>query len=139
MTRNTPEIAPYLSALESGDIEGFFQAVQPVSIDVGLMERSRQVAVLPAAFRWDDIGTWESLTRIRPQNADGSVMEGPGFLSDSPGCVVWSAGIPIIVDGVSNLVIVAANNRILVTTRERGSNLKPLLEKLPSQVRDLPS
>ena len=37
---NTPEIAPHLARLAEGDVPGFFSAVTPVSIDVGLLERS---------------------------------------------------------------------------------------------------
>src|SRR5688572_11654559 len=50
---HTPEVAPYLPALRSGDVESFFQQVTPISIDVGLLERSEAVAVVSGAFAWD--------------------------------------------------------------------------------------
>ena len=48
--QHTPEIAPHLPMLEKGDVAGFFEAVTPVSIDVGLLERSQAVAVIPGRF-----------------------------------------------------------------------------------------
>ena len=56
----TPEVAPALDAA-GGDIGRFFAAVKPISVDVGVLERSRRVLVLPGDFGWDDVGTWAAL------------------------------------------------------------------------------
>ena len=50
MRQHTPEVAPHLGALQEGNVERFFSAVTPVSIDVGVLERSRNVAVVSGAF-----------------------------------------------------------------------------------------
>jgi hypothetical protein len=57
---------------------------------------------------------------------------------DAQDCIVWSAGIPIVAIGVKDLVIVQANNRILVMPRSQAADLKSALDRLPSEVRDLP-
>src|SRR5690606_6823398 len=44
--QHTPEVAPYLPLLESGDVARFFESVTPISIDVGVLERSRRIAVV---------------------------------------------------------------------------------------------
>jgi len=136
--RHTPEIAPALPHLAEGDVAGFFTAVTPISIDVGVLERSNAVAVVPGDFAWDDIGTWEALHRIRPRDAAGNVIVGPGYLLDAADCVVWSDGAPVVLDGVRDLIVVNANGRILVTTRRRAAHLKNVLETLPPEIRDLP-
>jgi mannose-1-phosphate guanylyltransferase len=136
--RHSIEIAPHLPLLERGDVQGFFSAVTPVSIDVGVLERSKAVAVVPGRFTWDDIGTWDALTRVRSRDADGNVTSGPVHLVDTQDCVVWSAGVPIVAIGVTDLVIVQANSRILVMPRSQAADLKSALDRLPSEVRDLP-
>jgi mannose-1-phosphate guanylyltransferase len=136
--RHTPEIAPYLPMLEKGDVAGFFEAVTPVSIDVGLLERSQAVAVISGRFTWDDIGTWDALPRIRQADVDGNVTQGPVYLFDSEDCVVWSAGDPIVVSGAKDLVVIHANNRVLVMPRSQAADLKRLLDRLPPDVKDLP-
>ena len=55
-----PEVAPALRA-HGDDIAAFIGDVTPVAIDVGVMERSHRVLVLPGDFAWDDVGTWASL------------------------------------------------------------------------------
>jgi len=136
--RHTPEIAPHLHLLESGNTAGFFQSVTSVSIDVGLLERSTAVAVVSGRFTWDDIGTWDALPRVRKRDPGGNVAVGPVQLLDAQDCVVWSSGDPIVVSGVKDLVIVHANGRILVMPRQQAADLKAILDRLPAAVRDLP-
>jgi len=136
---HAPEMAPHLERLRAGDVEGFFGAVTPIAVDVSHYERSRRVAVVPGAFPWDDVGTWAALGRVRPEDADGNVAVGTTVLRDARGNVVWAEDGPVVVDGVSDLVVVRANGVTLVTTRERAQHLKSLLEALPDDLRELPS
>jgi mannose-1-phosphate guanylyltransferase len=136
--RHTPEIAPQLPRLENGDVAWFFQHVTPVSIDVGVFERSSAVAVVPGRFTWDDVGTWDALSRVRPRDASGNVAVGPVHLPESQDCVVWSAGDPIVASGVKDLIIVHANGRILIMPRQQAADLKGVLDRLPPDVRNLP-
>lgn len=135
---HTPEVACGVEALAAGDVAGFFAAVTPVSIDVGLLERSRRVVMLAGTFPWDDIGTWEALARVRPTDTRGNVAVGPVHPVDADGCVAWSDGPPVVLSGVRDLVVVAANGRLLVMDRARAADLKAALDRLPPAVRDLP-
>jgi len=136
---HTPEVAPYVKALESGDVEGFFRNVTPISIDVGLLERSGSVAVVSGAFAWDDIGTWQALTRVRPKDPQGNVIVGKACLHESEDCIVWSDRDTVVLSGVQDLIVVQANGRILVMPSERAASMKQLLDSLPPDVRDVHS
>jgi mannose-1-phosphate guanylyltransferase len=138
VAEHAKELAPGLAALDAGDVAGFFAAITPVSIDVGVLERSRRVAVVAGHFRWDDVGTWDALARTLPKDAAGNVVHGPVHLDAAAGNVIWSDGDPIVVRGVHDLVIVHANGRILVMPRAAAAELKSLVEPLPPIVRDLP-
>ena len=70
--------------LEAGDVAGFFREVTPISIDVGLLERSEAVAVVAGTFAWDDVGTWQALARVRPKDPSGNVVVGPALLQEAP-------------------------------------------------------
>ena len=133
---HTPEVAAALPALEAGDIERFFRDVAPISIDVGLLERSGAVAVLPGAFAWDDVGTWQALARVRAKDPSGNVVVGEAFLHDAHDCIVWSDGDPIVLSGVQDLVVVHAHGRILVMPAHRAAAMKQLLDALPPAIRD---
>src|SRR5918994_1672127 len=111
---HTPEVAPAVPALAAGDVQGFFDQLAPISIDVGVLERSGAVAVVRGAFAWDDVGTWNALARVRPKDPSGNVVVGEAFLHEAQDCIVWSDGDPIVLSGVQDLVVVHANGRILV-------------------------
>ncbi len=134
---HTPELAPALASLDRGDVEAFFDGCQEISIDVGVLERSPQVAAVRGEFTWDDIGNWDALTRIRPHDEHGNVLVGRVAAIDATDCIAWSERSPIVLAGVSNLVVVDANDRILVLNRSGAAGLKSVLDALPSDIRDL--
>jgi mannose-1-phosphate guanylyltransferase len=133
---HTPEISASFPALQSGDVATFFRTLTPISIDVGVLERSSAVAVVPGAFSWDDVGTWQALARVRPKDPAGNVVVGDGFLHESQDCIVWSESQPVVLSGVKDLVVVQANGRILVMPTDRAADIKQLLDALPPKIRD---
>jgi mannose-1-phosphate guanylyltransferase len=130
---HTPEIAGALEK-HGGDLEAFFAAVKPVSVDVGVMERSRKVRVVSGDFGWDDVGTWDSLRRVKPQDDAGNVTSGSVYTLDANGNVVHAEGNTVVLFGVSNLVVVTRAGLTLVTSGEKSADLKALLDALPSEL-----
>lgn len=137
--QHTPEIAPHLVRLAEGDIPAFFESVTAISIDVGVLERSQAVAVVPGNFDWDDVGTWEALARVRPRDERGNVIVGPVTVFESSDCIAWSDGTPVVVSAMRDAIVVAANGRVLVLNRSNAADLKRTLDALPNDVRELPS
>jgi len=133
--RLTPEIAPALHA-HAHDIRGFFAAVSPVSVDVGVLERSTRVVVMPGDFGWDDVGTWGALKRVRAVDAAGNAVQGRVHAVDARENVVHAGGATVVLYGVSNLVVVVDDGLVLVTTIDRSTDLKTLMDALPRGVRE---
>jgi mannose-1-phosphate guanylyltransferase len=136
---HTPEISPHLPMLAAGDVNRFFREVTPISIDVGVLERSGSVAVVSGAFAWDDIGTWQALTRVRPKDPQGNIVVGPAFMHNAEDCIVWTQGDTVVLSGVQDLIVIQANGRILVMPTEQAGSMKQLLDALPSEIRDVHS
>ncbi|HTI64254.1 MAG TPA: mannose-1-phosphate guanylyltransferase [Gemmatimonadaceae bacterium] len=133
--RLTPEIAPALHA-HAHDIAAFFATVTPISVDVGVLERSNRVAVLAGAFGWDDVGTWGALKRVRTNDSAGNALHGHVYAVDSRDNVVHASDATVVLYGVSNVVVVAHDGLVLITTVDRSSDLKTLMDALPRGVRD---
>ena len=128
---HAPDIAALIPLLEAGDVDGFFRRVPAVSVDEAVLERSRRCAMLPAPFYWDDVGSWEALARTRRPDASGNTAAGDVVLVDSGDNIVYSEGRPVVLFGVTDLVVVAADDATMVTTREHSRELKRLVERLP--------
>jgi len=133
---HTPEVQPALSAA-GDDVAAFFAQVQSVAIDVGVLERSARVLVLPGQFEWDDVGTWAALHRVRARDAQNNAMLGPTFALQATGNVVHADGTQVVLYGVDDLVVVAREGLVMVTRREKATDLKTLLDALPAEVRGL--
>lgn len=133
---HTPEVAPALIA--AGDNrEAFFAAVKSVSVDVGVLERSSRVLVIPGTFGWDDVGTWAALSRVRALDAKDNATYGQVHAVESARNVVHAEHGVVVLFGVEELVIVARDGLTLVTTLERSADLKSLVDALPPSIREL--
>lgn len=131
-----PEVAPALRA-SGGSIARFFADVTPVAVDVAVMERSRRVLVLPGEFGWDDVGTWGALGRVRRVDDAGNAASGVVHALHASRNVVHAEGNAVVLYGVDDLVVVCGPGLTLVTTVDRSSDLKTLVESLPPALRAL--
>jgi mannose-1-phosphate guanylyltransferase len=130
----TPEVQPALDAA-GDDLAAFFAQVRSIAIDVGVLERSQRVLVMRGGFGWDDVGTWAALHRVRTHDGADNAANGPSFLFQSRGNVVHAEGSTVVLYGVNDLVVVARDGMVMVTTRERAADLKTLLDALPPELR----
>ena len=127
--RHAPEIRDHLPLLERSP-EAFFDAVPVSVIDTAVMERSARVATVGATFEWDDVGSWEALSRTREADADANVFVGAGRAVDAHGNVVFAEAGSVILFGTDELVVVRTEELTLVLPRARAAELKTLLNAL---------
>jgi mannose-1-phosphate guanylyltransferase len=134
----TPEVSGALANAGDGAdrADRFFSALTPVSVDVGVLERSSKVRVVPGDFGWDDVGTWGSLRRVKPEDETGNVTSGSVYTIDAMGNVVHAEEGTVVLYGVNDLVVVTKAGITLVTTTDRSADLKTLVESLPEELRE---
>eukprot|EP01041_Mallomonas_annulata_P028371 gene28371-50214_t len=92
--------------------EAAFAACPSNSIDYAVMERAEKVAVAPVSMGWSDVGSWDALYDLG--EAAGGVEP---LAIDTARCLIRSDGIRVHTVGVSDLIIVAAGNDILILPR----------------------
>lgn len=131
---HTPELAELLPLAERGDADAFFGRAPTLSIDEGVLERSKRVAVVKASFGWDDVGSWDALFRTRRPDASGNVTVGEAHAVEASGNALYSDDGPVVAFGVENLVVVRANGVTFVSRRALAPELKRLLGHLPKHL-----
>ncbi len=99
------------------------------SIDFEIMEKVGHLAVVPAAFDWDDVGSWAALRRHGPKTDGGNVSLGPVTVMETEGSVVLSDGPEVIVLGLNEAAVVAANGKVLVASVQQLGKLKEALAR----------
>jgi mannose-1-phosphate guanylyltransferase len=96
-----------------------------ISVDVGILERARNAAVVPAAFPWDDLGSWRALERL----GTGGYTRGSVAAWDSPGLVAWSEAGDVAVIGVPEVVVVRTADATLVVAKDRVQDVRRAAER----------
>ncbi len=127
-----PKLYANLQLINSaGDIPEVWPKIEPISVDYGIMERSRKIALIPASFYWTDLGSWEALSEIFPKDKKGNIENVDTLNMDSQGVCVFARGNRLVSTiGVNNLVIADTPDALLVCDRSRTQDVKQLVERL---------
>ncbi len=131
-----------LAALKRADRDGariviaraLFDAVPAAPIDVAVMENTKRAAVAPCAIGWADIGAWDEIWRLAEKDGEGNAAQGAVIARDSANNLLRAdGGVKLCVIGVSDLIVVATPDAVIVLPRARAQevrDLKAAAEKL---------
>ncbi|MEN2742934.1 sugar phosphate nucleotidyltransferase [Sinomonas halotolerans] len=108
-----------------------------IAIDYAVAEPAAaagDVAVVPGAFRWDDVGDFAAIGRLNSAREDEAVTvigEGARVFADSAsGVVVSDTKRVIALIGIEDVVIVDTPDALLVTTKEHAQKVKGAVDAL---------
>lgn len=103
-----------------------------VSFDIEVIEKSKSVIVVPFNGYWKDLGTWSDFIQVMETN-----IRGRGIVSgDSTNVhLINELNIPVVINGLTDVVVAASHDGILISNKEKSLNIKPLVKDL--QVRSM--
>jgi len=136
LTSNTAPIKgkyPYQKLSESG--KKIFHSLESVSIDHGVMEKSTNVAVLPAEIGWNDVGTWTSLAEISKNDSHGNVINGNVVSVENSDSIIQAENRLVAALGLKNIIVVDTPDALLVCAKERAQDIKKIVEKIKLEKR----
>ncbi len=107
-----------------------FSSIESVSIDYGILEKSKNRVVIPADFGWADMGSWKAADDILDADANDNRTQSPdkSIFVKSENCTIFSEGMRIAVVGVSNLVVVQSGNDILVIDKDSSQDVRTVVD-----------
>jgi mannose-1-phosphate guanylyltransferase len=120
---------------EARAIAEIFPTFPSISIDFGVMEKASRIAVVPGAFGWSDVGSWESTWEMSERDAQGNVVP-PGTVAiDARNNLVRDlssarSGKRLALVGVSDLVVVETDDALLIIPRERAQDVRLVVDEL---------
>ncbi|MEW5959077.1 MAG: mannose-1-phosphate guanylyltransferase [Chloroflexota bacterium] len=141
-SRFTPELHRQLGeigrALAAGQaIDAVWQQIQPLSIDVGIMERAKKVAVVPVDIGWNDVGSWAAIHEInRPDENNNVVLGADHFAVDTTGALIQGNGRLIATIGLEDVIIVDSGDAVLVCAKDRAQDVKKVVNWLEKNNRN---
>jgi mannose-1-phosphate guanylyltransferase len=127
-------LANYLDSSSYGEaLKRIWPQVAKQTIDYGIMEGARDVAVLPVEIGWTDVGSWGSLFGLLPADTQGNIWVGPHVGVDTRGTLVFGNRRLVATLGVENLVIVDTEDALLVCSKEREQDVKEIVNRLKEE------
>lgn len=101
------------------------------SIDVAVMERHHGLIVLPFQGAWSDVGSWNAVADMQPQDPHGNRVEGNGVLvGAATRNYIHAPHRRVVALGTNNLIIIDTPDAVLVADRSAAEQVKGVVEQL---------
>ena len=124
---------------EYDEIAKLYRSIDPVSIDVGIMERAQNVLMLPGeAFTWSDVGSWSSWSEARAEESadgDGNIAEGDAIFVGTRNTTLVGQRRLIAAVGTEDLIVVDTPDALLVCHRDKAQDVRVVVEELKKNSR----
>jgi mannose-1-phosphate guanylyltransferase/mannose-6-phosphate isomerase len=132
-----PDVAEAMGKLAESDdpsaemLEGVYRGLPTVSIDYAIAEKEPNMAVVPTALEWSDVGHWRSVKEIAARHGSGLARAGDHIAVDSKNCFVVARGGRLVVTvGVEDHVIVDTEDALLVVHEDKAQEVRKALEEI---------
>lgn len=112
-----------------------FGKVTSISIDYAVMEQTDQAAVVPVDMGWSDVGAWDALWAIENKDAQQNVLIGDVITEDVRNTYIRGGNKLVAAAGLENIVVVATEDAVLVSSMDKAQSVKNLVDKLKSDGR----
>jgi mannose-1-phosphate guanylyltransferase len=137
LREHQPEMVRLAESVAAAGTEGRRSALEEaygqmpaVSVDYALMEKARNVVVLPARFSWNDVGHWLAMRELWTKDAAGNAARGDILALESRDNIVFGEDRLTALLGVSDLVVVQTEDVTLVCAADRAQELRTVLDEL---------
>lgn len=122
--------ASFGKADEKECIAELYKKIPSVSIDCGILEKCKDILVVPGDFGWSDIGSWDTFNTLHKEDALGNILFGESVALDTERTTICSTGKLVATIGVKDLVIVATEDAVLVCAKDRAQDVKKVVDEL---------
>jgi mannose-1-phosphate guanylyltransferase len=139
LARHAPKLSAGLVLLEAAlsranadkALARLYPNLEKISIDFAVMEKARNVLVVPANFGWDDVGSWTAVARHHAKDSAGNILRGMACVEAGRQNIVISSGRHLTaVLGLDNIVVVHTPDATLVCPKDRAQEIKSILQRL---------
>jgi len=108
-----------------------FPRFKPISIDYGIMEKTKEMLVIPANFGWADIGHWRSVKDILSKTRNENIIKGAHVGFDTRGSLIYGYSNRLIATiGMSEVIIIDTPDILLVCPKDKSQEVKKVVEQL---------
>lgn len=110
-----------------------FATCRSESIDYAVMEKATNVAVLPFAAAWSDVGSWNAVAEMTEPDSNGNRVQGQGHTLQTHNTYIHAPHRPVVALGTSNLLIIDTVDAVLVVDTAHTEQVKNVVLQLEAQ------
>jgi len=121
---------------EPNKLNKLYSGLDSVSIDYGVMEKCTDVWMVPASFRWSDLGSWTALDDVMEKDGAGNIIRGNTVDIESENSTILAGERVIATIGLKDMVVVDTPDATLVTSKGRDQEVREIVERLKSRGRE---
>ncbi len=100
------------------------------SIDYAVIEHFEKLAVVPFKGSWSDVGNWNAVAALAPQDEFGNRIIGQGVTSDARNTYINAPHRPVVALGTADLLIVDTPDAFLVASVDKAEEVKDVVARL---------
>jgi len=100
------------------------------SIDYAVMEKTKNIAVLPADYGWLDLGSWKAIEEVHAKDKSGNIFKGENIDLGSQNSLIWGSKRLIATIGLKDIIIVDTQDALLVCHKDKTQDVKKIVEQL---------
>ena len=109
------------------DLFDKYDTLNKISFDYAVVEKEPSIQVLRYSGDWKDVGTWNTMSEVMPDKANGNVVLDE--LSENTN-VINELNIPVLCMGCKNMIVAISSDGILIADKERSEHMKTYVEKI---------
>ncbi len=119
-------------ASEAKTVSAVYGSLASISIDYGVMEKAKDVFMIPASFGWSDVGSWDTLWEISPKDPKGNAATGnsPALFEDTENALVYSPNKLVALIGMRDVIVVETKDALLICKKGRSQDVKKIVDAL---------
>lgn len=111
-------------------VEEVYSNIDSISIDYGVLEKSKRVMVVPVDFGWSDVGSWSALDEVMPRGSNGNIIKGNIIGIDSRNSIIFGCDRLVATIGLKDMIVVDTPDATLVCPKQRSQDVKKVVEEL---------
>ena len=101
-----------------------------ISVDVAVMERTRNAIVIPMMAGWKDLGSWSEVWESSKKDRNGNAINGNVILKNCSESFFHSENRLIAGIGLKDLIVVETSDALLVLNKSHSQKVKEVVDEL---------
>lgn len=118
------------SEKEGKTLKSVFSKLQPESIDYGVIEKAKNVAIVPAEMGWSDVGSWHALEYLLPLDSNNNVKQGNVISIDNKNSILYCSKRVVGTIGLEDMIVVDTADATLICPKNRAQEVRKIVNIL---------